>query len=233
MDAMPTLAQLKATAAAVEAAAVEAAKNPKFFSLAYIRANKKNIAVALGVGGLAAAAFVYYEKKNGKQFNITSIMDASSNGNIYKTMFKVVSDETFTTNGTLTIQDTDCIPKIKQNPDDPYKIVEVMDKSRIIIITPDKVITPGTKGTMIYYTSFQDELNLVAKAAAANTVAPLLSTGSALATGTLQGTLEGLGLGGLGKGVSDMSDFIFDNIFWFIFGLALLVLIFFIKSIFF
>lgn len=206
--------------------------DPQFGSIAYIRANKKNIAAALGVIGLATAAAILFEKKNGKKFNITAIMDASSNGNIYKTLLKVDSSETFTKNGTLTVEESNSVPPIEYK-EYPYSIEEVINKNRIIIITKQKVITPGTKGIMIYYTSFQDELNLVTKEVAANTIAPVLSTGAAVATGTLQGTLEGLGLGGLGKGVSDMSSFIFDNIYWFIFGIVLLFGIYFIKSIFF
>lgn len=206
--------------------------DPQFGSIAYIRANKKNIAAALGVIGLATAAAILFEKKNGKKFNITAIMDASSNGNIYKTLLKIDSSETFTKNGTLTVEESNSVPPIEYK-EYPYSIEEVINKNRIIIITKQRVITPGTKGIMIYYTSFHDELNLVTKELAANTIAPVLSTGAAVATGTLQGTLEGLGLGGLGKGVTDMSSFIFDNIFWFIFGIVLLFGIYFIKSIFF
>lgn len=205
--------------------------DPTFGSIAYIRANKKNIAAALGVIGLATAAAILFEKKNGKKFNITAIMDASSN-NIFYTMLKIDSSETFTKNGTLTVEESNSVPPIEYK-EYPYSIEEVINKNRIIIITKQRVITPGTKGIMVYYTSFQDELNLVAKELAANTIAPVLSTGAAVATGTLQGTLEGLGLGGLGKGVTDMSSFIFDNIYWFIFGIVLLFGIYFIKSIFF
>jgi hypothetical protein len=183
------------------------------------------------VGGLAAAAAVLFEKKNGKQFNITAIMDASSN-NIFYTMLKIDSSETFTKNGTLSVEDSNSIPPIEYK-EYPYSIEEVINKNRIIIITKQRVITPGTKGTMIYYTSFQDELNLVAKEAAATVVAPVVGSAAAAAKGTLQGTLEGLGLGKLGEGITDMSDFIFDNIYWFVFGFCLIFGLYILKSLFF
>jgi hypothetical protein len=235
LDALPTPAQVKAAEAVLERAAAGGMDlikiDPKFGSIAWIRANKKTIAASLGVVGLATAAAVLFEKKNGKKFNITAIMDASSN-NIFYTMLKIDSSETFTKNGTLSVEDTNSIPPIEYK-EYPYSIEEVINKNRIIIITKQRVITPGTKGTMIYYTSFQDELNLASKELAANTIAPVLSTGTALATGTLQGTLEGLGLGGLGKGVSDMSSFIFDNIYWFVFGFCLIIGLYILKSLFF
>jgi len=204
--------------------------DPKFGSIAYIRANKKNIAAALGVAGLATAAAVLFEKKNGKKFNITAIMDASSN-NIFYTMLKIDSSETFTKNGTLSVEDSNSIPPIEYK-EYPYSIEEVINKNRIIIITKQRVITPGTKGVMIYYTSFQDELNLVSKEAAATVVAPVVGSAAAAAKGTLQGTLEGLGLGKLGEGITDMSDFIFDNIYWFVFGFCLIFGLYIVKSFF-
>jgi hypothetical protein len=230
----PTPAELKAAEAVVERAAkggMDLKKtDPNFGSIAWIRANKKNIAAGLGVAGLATAAAILFEKKNGKQFNITAIMDASSN-NIFYTMLKIDSSETFTKNGTLSVEDSNSIPPI-ENKEYPYSIEEVINKNRIIIITKQRVITPGTKGTMIYYTSFQDELNLVAKEAAATVVAPVVGSAAAAAKGTLQGTLEGLGLGKLGEGITDMSDFIFDNISWFVFGFCLIFGLYILKSFF-
>ncbi len=153
----------------------------------WIMENKKKVAAALGVAGLATTALVMYELKNAKKFNIIAIEDVSK-GSTIKTMFTIETEHKFSNKGTCRIDGTDSVPIITPGN---YKIDSVKEDNKIIIITKEKVTTPGTKGTFTYYTTFENELAGAVHEVVKGTVA----VGAAVGTGVGGGILDGLGLG--------------------------------------
>jgi hypothetical protein len=192
---------------------------------------KAKMAVASGIGGgIAAASLANYLKKDKKEFNIIAIedisevtsakgatgaTDTSSNSNIiYKTMITIQVDDVLSKKASIKIEETDCVPII---PVEEYNIEDIIANKKIIIITPVKIITPGKKGKMTYYTTFQKELELVLKDVADNTVkagtAAVINTAVETGKDIGKDTLKSAGLGDiLDKGLGEFFGKGFDQI---------------------
>lgn len=184
---------------------------------------KAKMAVAAGIGGgIAAASLANYLKKDKKEFNIITIedvtdatgaKDASSNI-IYKTMITIQVDGELSKKASIKIEDTDCVPII---PVEEYDIEDIIANKKITIITPVKITTPGKKGKMTYYTTFQKELELVLKDVADNTVkagtAAVINTAVETGKDIGKDTLKSAGLGDiLDKGLGEFFGKGFDQI---------------------
>lgn len=114
--------------------------------------------LAKGVGGLGAlgvGAYLFGEqqRKDGKQFQITSITDSSSLMSS-KAKIKISKGEKFSKNDSVTLSDTDSTPALNGT----FKIVNVISQTEIEISTDKKLTKSGKKGNLVLNTTFMNQL---------------------------------------------------------------------------
>jgi len=120
---------------------------------------KKNATMAAGAAGVAIYAGVAADnffKKNGKKYNIISIEDASTDS-INKTKITIQSGDRFSEYDKVIIQDTNCVPIIDPSNNE-FNIEKIITRDEFIIITPSKITTKGTKGTVTLETKYSSQL---------------------------------------------------------------------------
>ena len=120
---------------------------------------KKNAVLAAGAAGVAVYAGVAadnYFKKNGKKYNIISIEDASTDS-IIKTKITIQAGDRFSNHDKVIIQDTNCVPIIDPS-NNQFNIEQIITPDEFIIITPNKITTKGTTGTIVLQTTYDSQL---------------------------------------------------------------------------
>jgi len=120
---------------------------------------KKNATMAAGIAGVSIYAGIAADnffKKNGKKYNIISIEDASTDS-INKTKITIQSGDRFSEYDKVIIQDTNCVPIIDPSNNE-FNIEKIITRDEFIIITPSKITTKGTKGTVTLDTKYSNQL---------------------------------------------------------------------------
>ena len=184
-----------ATTATVKKAddeAADAAKQAGKQTRDQVLTKKNALLGAAAIGGVAVAAIAAdnYFEKNGKKYNIISIDDASSGSDI-KTRITIQAGDKFTTNDSVKLENTNCVPAIVGE----FNIEKIISKDTFIIKTQNKVTTKGTSGTLTFYTTFESQF------------AQALRDG---VEGVTTGVVGGVG-GGLAAGITNTIDAIFEG----------------------